>query len=263
MGSRKDVVIISSGGLDSTTLMYRAAAEGHRIISVSFDYGQRHVKELSFAENTARKLGADWCLVPMAFLGGTFAMAGSESTLVTDNDVPEGHYAADNMKKTVVPNRNMIMLAIAGGIAVSAEGDELWTGVHSGDHFIYPDCRPEFIQTLDDALIYGNEGFGKVTRDMLRPYQDPTTGFLKAPFLYYTKEDIAAEAFRLKVPLNETWSCYKGGEKHCGRCGTCVERIEAIQGAIWRYESRITGPKVTDPTEYEDPNYWQTVVRNR
>lgn len=249
------VVIINSGGLDSSTMMYFAHANGYEIVSLSFDYGQRHKKELDCARQIAHNLGAEWRRIDMSFMGELFATMGSASSLVSDNDVPDGHYAADNMKKTVVPNRNMIMLAIATGVAASCGAEGVWTGVHAGDHFIYPDCRPEFINALNMAIVYGNEGF--ITLPEVKEGAEPQQ-FLRAPFLYSTKEDIAVMALLLEVPIADTWSCYKGGEVHCGRCGTCVERLEAIDGAIRRLPKY---PAFTDPTVYEDTEYWRQVTK--
>ena len=247
---RKYVVVLS-GGLDSTTLLYMLKTDRKEISScVGFNYGQRHKKELSFAQKTCETLGIKFHLIDLWSSGLTAALQASNSSLVTDAEVPEGHYAADNMKSTVVPNRNMMMLSIAGAIAVSEGASHIATGVHAGDHFIYPDCRPEFIAAASDAMYRGNFGFGNLS-------QTP----IYAPFLYSSKEEIANMALMLGVPLDETWSCYKGGDKHCGKCGTCVERIEAIQGAIERLASLYpNNDRRVDPTEYEDAIYWKSVT---
>jgi 7-cyano-7-deazaguanine synthase len=151
-----------------------------------------------------------------------------------DRDVPDGHYAEETMKATVVPNRNMIMLSIAVGYAVTVEaGNGVWTGVHSGDHFIYPDCRPQFIQRVNETAKVANEGFMQWLPEAIT-----------APFLGSTKADICGLGAELGVDFRKTWSCYKGGVIHCGRCGTCVERKEAF---------RLS--EVIDPTEYEDPDF--------
>lgn len=222
-------VAVVSGGLDSTTLAYRLAAEGHELSLLSFDYGQRHVRELEFAAQTAGRLGAAWRRVDLSAITDLIAA----SALTGDTPVPEGHYAESSMKATVVPNRNMIMLSIAAGHAVSIGAEVVATGVHAGDHFVYPDCRPLFVDTMNTALAAANEGF-------------TVDGFhLQAPFLHWSKTDIAAHAVALGVPLDETWSCYQGGDVHCGRCGTCCERREAIEGAGG-----------DDPTQYEDRDFW-------
>lgn len=235
--ARKMVVVVS-GGLDSVTLMHL----GHSIYpeyemhAISFNYGQRHKKELDFAKYNAELLGATHKVVDLSSVTELLALSGS--SLVSDEDVPEGHYGEASMAKTVVPNRNMIMLAIAGGYAVALGAQKLATGVHSGDHFIYPDCRPEFLGLFDRALYTGNDGFISKRFDFW------------TPFLYKSKDDIAKTAVELHVPIDKTWSCYKGGDIHCGRCGTCVERLEAINS---------TG--IEDPTSYEDDQFWREALK--
>jgi 7-cyano-7-deazaguanine synthase len=246
-------VIINSGGLDSTTLVYRAVFDGYDVITLSFDYGQRHSKELLFAQGTAHRLDLEWRRVDVSFLAPLFSNLGSHSVLVnSDHAVPDGHYAHENMKQTVVPNRNMIMLSIAAGVAISADADIVMAGMHAGDHFIYPDCRPRFVANLNAALVYGNEGFGTIRE---QPENALPDSFLVTPYIHMTKEEIAREAIELRVPLELTWSCYKGEGIHCGRCGTCVERIEAIQGAIKNWH-----PEFTDPTRYADTEFWKEQV---
>ena len=169
--------------------------------------------------------------------------------------MPEGHYAEANMKATVVPNRNMIMISIATGIAVAEDALGVYTGVHAGDHFVYPDCRPKFIDAVNGAVVEGNEGFGRI------PINDDSPSWLDfnfvfAPYLYFTKAEIASTAIALGVPLEDTWSCYKGGDKHCGVCGTCVERLEAIDIAEGAISERV------DHTEYEDDITWKQLLAN-
>jgi len=247
--TESDCVAIFSGGLDSTTLVYQLLNDGLTPHLISFNYGQRHFRELTFAGATAHKLGLRWDLVDLT--GITHLI--SNSALTSDYkeaegndiiDVPEGHYAEDNMKKTVVPNRNMIMLSIAAGVAVNNSYQFIATGVHAGDHFVYPDCRPGFIRLTNLAIVKGNEGFGPIEEQ--QEYVE-SQQFIHAPFLHKSKADIAYEALKLGVPLEDTWSCYKGGEKHCGKCGTCVERLEAIDEAQQKYN----GDKV-DTTRYSD-----------
>ncbi len=217
-------VVVLSGGMDSTTALYQAKADGYECYAISFNYGQRHKKELNFAQEVCSNLGISHEIVDLSNISSLI----SNSALTGDIAVPEGHYAADNMKLTVVPNRNMIMYAIAVGYAVNIKAKAMYVGVHAGDHFIYPDCRPQFIEALDVASIIGNEGFAE-------------KGFrIIAPFLHVPKDEIVRIGTKLQVPYNLTWSCYKGGDKHCGKCGTCVERKEAFELA-----------KVKDPTEYE------------
>lgn len=231
-------VVVVSGGLDSSTLLHLAYAEHptYEIHAISFDYGQRHRKELEFAAYQVGQLGGTHQIVTMDFLTDLFKESGS--SLVTETEVPEGHYGEESMKATVVPNRNMIMMSIAAGYAVSIGARILAIGVHAGDHFIYPDCRPEFIDLLNRTIYSANEGFIK------------KNFALWTPFLYKSKNDIAAKAFELNLDIENTWSCYKGGDIHCGRCGTCVERQEAIYS---------TGNE--DPTPYADDTYWQEALK--
>jgi 7-cyano-7-deazaguanine synthase len=227
-------LVVLSGGMDSTTLAYLAATEGP-VVAVSFDYGQRHRIELEYAATTAREIGAEHVVVPMAWLA---PMIAGRSALVTDDvPVPEGHYAADTMAATVVPNRNAIMLNVAAGIAIARGMDRVGTGVHAGDHFVYPDCRPEFIALTNEALRVGNAGFA--VEDF----------HLWAPFVNISKTDIAILGDELSVRWLDTWSCYVGGDAHCGKCGTCVERREAFRDA-----------GVDDPTFYNDPDFAWTVL---
>lgn len=222
-------LIICSGGLDSVTLAYKIAKEGRLSGLISFDYGQRHKKELLFAKKCAQALNTSFDVIDISGVGA--ALSGSA---LTDNiiDVPDGHYAKDSMKVTIVPNRNAIMLTIAYGIASARRCSKVATAVHGGDHFIYPDCRPKFINSFQNMQNYALEGLSQIE--------------LYTPFLKKTKAEIAAEGARLSVPFSDTWSCYKGGDIHCGRCGTCVERIEAFN---------IAG--INDPTKYADPDFWK------
>jgi 7-cyano-7-deazaguanine synthase len=218
---------VVSGGLDSVTMAHLLAAEGQLGGIISFDYGQRHKKELSFAAACAERLKAPFFPVDLTSI--TPHLKGSA---LTDNvAVPDGHYAAETMKQTVVPNRNVIMLSVAFGVAAAQGMNAVAIAVHGGDHFIYPDCRPDFIDLFDRMEQRALEGMWNVR--------------LVTPFLKGDKSDIARVTVRLKVPVAETWSCYKGGAIHCGRCGTCVERREAFY---------LAG--VEDPTVYEDPDFW-------
>lgn len=223
--------LVCSGGLDSVSLAHSLAGQGHLSRIVSFDYGQRHRKELHFAAACARRLGVPFHLVDLSGLGAAL----SGSALTDDIDVPDGHYAEETMRITVVPNRNPIMLAIVFGIAAANGDDAVAAAVHGGDHFIYPDCRPAF-----------TDAFGAMQKAALDGYADIT---LHVPFVHATKADIVAEGARHNTPFAETWSCYKGGDRHCGRCGTCVERREAFH---------LAG--VADPTDYADPDYWQAAI---
>lgn len=243
-------VAVFSGGLDSTTLVYDAIDRGFEIKRlVSFNYGQRHVKELDYAVNTADRLKLKHSVIDLWSSGFTEALVTDRvgsSLIDTNTDVPDGLYSDETMKATVVPNRNMVMISIAGAIAVAEEANVVLVGVHAGDHAIYPDCRPHFIEMVSHALTAGNIGFGAF---------DPYDAVL-APYIGQTKAQIAKRAFELGVPLESTWSCYKGEKIHCGRCGTCVERLEAIDDAL----KILDDGTFQDLTEYADNYYWKTVV---
>lgn len=227
-------LIICSGGLDSVTLAHKVAADENRTLTrlVSFDYGQRHKKELSYAKACADRLGVPHHIVDISAVGK--ALTGS--ALTDDVDVPDGHYAEESMKLTIVPNRNAIMLAIAYGMACSNGDEAVGTAVHGGDHFIYPDCRPDFLKSFATMQGHALEDVAEI--ELFTPYADRT------------KTDIASDAAKYDVPLEETWSCYKGGDIHCGTCGTCVERREAFD---------LAGVK--DPTLYEDDNFWRETIK--
>lgn len=218
-------IAIVSGGMDSVTLAHALKAEGFDLHLLSFDYGQRHGKELEYAKRCADSLRAQWSLIDLSTV--TPLLAGSA---LTDNmPVPDGHYEAETMRVTVVPNRNAIMLAIAYAAAVSEQADAVAVGVHSGDHYIYPDCRPEFAQAFDAMERLATRGHAAPG---LRLY---------APFVALTKADIVRRGAALGVNFADTWSCYKGGAVHCGTCGTCVERKEAFG---------LAG--IVDPTIYQE-----------
>ncbi|MGH1374995.1 MAG: 7-cyano-7-deazaguanine synthase QueC [Alphaproteobacteria bacterium] len=226
-------IVICSGGLDSVTLAYKIAKEHELLGLISFDYGQRHKKELSYADKCANALDVRHDIIDISNIGKLL----TGSALTDDVDVPDGHYAEDTMKATVVPNRNAIMLTIAYGIASSRGAEAVATAVHGGDHFIYPDCRPEFANAFQVMQDHALDGLSQIK--------------LYTPFIEISKADIATEGARLNVPFIDTWSCYKGTEHHCGRCGTCVERREAFDLA-----------EVEDPTLYEDPDFWEKAVIN-
>lgn len=229
----KRAVTLLSGGMDSTTLAYGLADEGYYLLALSFDYGQRHaIRELEMARITAGKLSAEWRIVNLSAITGLLSGSALTDPSV---EVPDGHYSDETMKATVVPNRNAIMLNIAVGYAVAEQADLVACAVHAGDHPIYPDCRPEFIEALNRLVVVATDGFAKPGLHV------------RAPFLTIEKSDIAKIGDRLSVPWEDTWSCYKGGEVHCGTCGTCVERAEALD-------------TVGDPTRYIDPNFWREQV---
>ena len=216
----KDSVIIVSGGMDSITLLYDKKDE--IALGISFDYGSNHnAKEIPFAEMHCKRLGIKHITINLDFMHQYF----KSSLLQGAEAIPEGHYADENMKSTVAPFRNGIMLSIAIGIAESNHLKKVLIANHGGDHTIYPDCRPQFIQAIDAAANAGT--FVNVR--------------VEAPYTNITKGDIARIGKRLGLDYTETWSCYKGGEKHCGKCGTCTERKEALQEA-----------GIHDATEHEE-----------
>lgn len=215
------VVVLCSGGMDSVTALHWARAHHDVRAVLSFDYGAKHNHcEIPFAAEHAKSVGAPHQVIPLDFIGQLFA----SDLLKSGGDIPEGHYADENMRRTVVPFRNGIMLAAAAGFAESADAGALVIAAHTGDHTIYPDCREDFMRAMGDALRLGTYAGIQLLR----------------PFIALTKGQIAAEGARLGVDFARTWSCYKGGAVHCGKCGTCVERREAFQDA-----------GVPDPTVYE------------
>jgi 7-cyano-7-deazaguanine synthase len=257
-----EALVVFSGGLDSTTLLYRAVIDlgAENVKAISFDYGQRHKKELQYAQRTTDLLGVSHEVVDITSITSFLTSPeGTGSALVTDSDVPEGHYGEESMKQTVVPNRNMIMASIAAGHAVAIGAKALWMGVHAGDHFIYPDCRPRFFHALNAAIVIGNEGFG----GMPELFDNAEIGnFVHTPYIHVTKADIARDALANGVPISMTWSCYQGDAIHCGKCGTCVERIEAIQEAIMSFPEDVrTVNRLHDPTEYRDAEFWKEAVK--
>lgn len=225
-------VVVCSGGLDSVTLAHRIAAEETLHHLVSFDYGQRHRRELDDARRCAARLAVAHDVIDMTAIGRRL----TGSALTDETEVPDGHYAAATMRATIVPNRNAIMLAIAFGVAAAGQADAVAAAVHGGDHFIYPDCRPAFVDAFAAMQRLALDGVARIA--------------LETPFLRWSKADIVREGARLGVPFAQTWSCYKGGTRHCGRCGTCVERREAFD---------LAG--IRDPTTYDDPDYWREARR--
>lgn len=213
-------VIVYSGGLDSTVLLYHLRAAGHELHALSIDYGQRHRCELQHAAQICAELGI---VQPVADLSALQPLLAGSSLTSPDIEVAEGHYTEENMKSTVVPNRNMIFLSVATGHALSIKAGQIAYAAHSGDHAIYPDCRNEFADAMAAAIELAD--WEKVL--LIRPFVD------------WTKADIVRRGAELGVPFAQTWSCYKGGDLHCGRCGTCIERREAFDLAA-----------VEDPTAY-------------
>ena len=206
----KDSIIVLSGGMDSTTLLYEY--QSRIALAVSFDYGSNHnQRELAFAALHCERLGIKHLIIPLDFIHRYF----HSSLLSGAEAVPEGNYDDENMRSTVVPFRNGIMLAVAAGLAEDNGLQQIMMANHAGDHAIYPDCRPAFVRAMDEAVHAG-------TYNGVR---------LFTPYTSLTKADIARRGKALGIDYSETWSCYKGGEHHCGKCGTCTERIEALQEA--------------------------------
>lgn len=216
----KDSVIVVSGGVDSITMLYEY--QERIALGVSFDYGSNHnARELPFAEMHCKRLGIPHIVIPLDFMPKYF----KSSLLQGAEAIPEGNYDDSNMQSTVVPFRNGIMLSIAAGIAESHGLSYVMLANHAGDHTIYPDCRPQFVDAMSAAIEAGTCVGVKVL----------------APYTQITKTDIVRRGAALGIDYSQTWSCYKGGEKHCGKCGTCRERIEAFHDA-----------GVVDHTMYED-----------
>lgn len=227
----KEAVVILSGGMDSTTLLYKIVKQygADKVDALNFDYGQKHKKEMLLAEKTCSKLGVAYHKISLGILNDV-----APSALTRDDiEVPEGHYADENMKLTVVPNRNMVMLSIAAAYAMGIKAKKLYYGAHSGDHDIYPDCRVEFVQAMAKAIELAD--WHKLELD--------------APFYGIDKGDIAVLGKELEVDYSLTTTCYKGKEKACGKCSSCIERILAFNKA-----------GINDPIEYE--NSWEEVLEH-
>lgn len=216
----KDSIIVVSGGMDSITMLYEY--KDSIAVGISFNYGSKHNdKEIAFARLHCQRLGIEHIEIPLGFMQQYF----TSSLLIGGEDIPEGNYNDENMKSTVVPFRNGIMLAIAAGMAESRGLKHVMLANHGGDHAIYPDCRPGFVNAMSEAISNGT-------------YDGIT---IVAPYTNITKTDIAKKGAELGIDYSETWSCYKGGDIHCGKCGTCTERKEALRDA-----------GIDDNTEYEN-----------
>jgi 7-cyano-7-deazaguanine synthase len=221
---KKRAIAIVSGGIDSVTLAHLLAVQDYELHILAFDYGQKHRKELGFARACAERLGAAFNLIDLTSLA---PIIGGSALTEANIAVPHGHYAAPTMAITVVPNRNAIFLSLAYAAAVARNAQLVGIGVHGGDHFIYPDCRPKFIESFESMQKLAIEGFGDADLKLF------------APFMGTDKTGIVRQGAKIGVPFAQTWSCYEGGTLHCGRCGTCVERKQAFAAA-----------GVADPTEY-------------
>jgi 7-cyano-7-deazaguanine synthase len=212
---------VLSGGMDSAVLLYHLLDAGHTLKTLSVNYGQRHVREIESAAALSERVGVEHRIADLRSIN---PLLGSNSLSSAEIEVPEGHYAEESMKQTVVPNRNMIMLSVAVGWALALQFDAVAYGAHSGDHAIYPDCREEFAQALDQAVG-------------LCDWQGMQ---LMRPFVELDKGAIAQRGDALGVPFELTWTCYKGGAVHCGKCGACQERREAF-----------AAHRITDPVTFE------------
>jgi 7-cyano-7-deazaguanine synthase len=215
------VVVILSGGLDSTTVLYQLRAQGHEVKAISINYGQRHRHELEAAKAICDRTGVMQQVVDLSRLTPIF---GRNRLTDASGDIPEGPYSSETLALTTVPNRNMILLSVSIGWAISLGYDGVAFGAHQGPHTNYPDCRPEFAEAMDRAAKLCDEHPIRVL----------------APFVTGDKADIVATGYQLGVPFELTWSCYRGGQRHCGRCGTCLDRREAFRKN-----------KLKDPVEYE------------
>ncbi|CAM3506198.1 7-cyano-7-deazaguanine synthase QueC [Parendozoicomonas haliclonae] len=220
-GSSKKAVVIYSGGMDSFTVLHKARQQGYELFALSFNYGQRHSKELEYAARVCEQLQIPHKVVDITAIN---QLVGGSALTSDEIAVPEGHYAEENMKATVVPNRNMILLSLATGYALSIGADKVFYGAHSGDHTIYPDCRPEFVEAVN-----------KVTQIC-----DWTPVTIEAPYLYASKIEILRDGLAMGLDYGQTWTCYNGREHACGKCGSCAERLEAF-----------TLNNATDPLAYE------------
>ncbi|MFH1199130.1 MAG: 7-cyano-7-deazaguanine synthase QueC [Candidatus Omnitrophota bacterium] len=219
---RTKAVIIASGGMDSTTLLYDIIAQGYEVYALSINYNQKHFKELDFIRKTCKKLKIPHKIIDLSRVGKELLFA---SALTSNKiNIPEGNYKEKNMRFTVVPNRNMIFLSLASGYAISLGAKKVFYGAHAGDHALYPDCRKKFVQAMRKAISLAHWG----------PLE------LEAPYLNLSKSDITKKGKTLGVDYALTWSCYQGREKACGKCGTCQERLAAFK--------KIS---IKDPLEYE------------
>ncbi len=230
----KKTILIYSGGMDSTVLLYLLLSQGFTVECLSVDYGQKHKKELKCAKSICKKLSLTQKVINLSSIS---YLLSSSSLIDSNKPIPEGHYEEETMKTTVVPNRNMILLSLATARAIDSKANTVSYAAHSGDHAIYPDCRESFAKSMDAAMQLCD--WKKIT--------------LNRPFVGMSKAEICKMGSNLEVPFKDTWSCYKGDTKHCGRCGTCIERREAFH---------LAG--IDDPTSYakEAPSIEQMLESN-
>lgn len=201
-------VVIYSGGMDSYTILNKALRSGKDIYALTFDYGQKHCKEIEYAKAACARINIPHRIIDITAINQLL----QSSSLTSDIEIPEGHYEDDNMKSTVVPNRNMILLSLAIGYAVDIGAAEVFYGAHAGDHAIYPDCRPEFVTAMNAVAQIAN-------------YQAVS---IETPYLNANKDAILKDGLAMGLDYGDTWTCYNGRQHACGKCGSCVERLEAF-----------------------------------
>ncbi len=217
---KQKAVVIYSGGMDSFTLLNKVIKEGFDVYALTFDYGQKQVKEVQIAKSVCEGLSVPHKILDISPINQLM----QSSSLIGKEDIPEGHYESEQMKSTVVPNRNMILLSLAIAYAVDIKAGKVYYGAHSGDHAIYPDCRPEFVHKMNEVAGIAN-------------YEHVS---IETPYLNASKGEILKDGLSMGLTYGNTWTCYNGREKACGKCGACVERLEAF-----------SDNNTTDPVEYE------------
>ncbi len=218
--AKQKAVVIFSGGMDSFTLLNKVIKEGFEVYALTFDYGQKQVKEVQIAKTVCESLSVPHKILDISAINQLM----QSSSLIGSEDIPEGHYESEQMKSTVVPNRNMILLSLAIAYAVDIKAGKVYYGAHSGDHAIYPDCRPEFVHKMNEVAGIAN-------------YEHVS---IETPYLNSTKGEILKDGISMGLSYEYTWTCYNGREKACGKCGACVERLEAF-----------ADNQICDPVEYE------------